>query len=87
MSLTKPDVESIIRANIWSAWAARRETPLDAGVNLMKLLPHGHENVSKVIEVSRAMQHELNYHGNLGESYRKVVEFDNKKRSCASSEE
>jgi len=79
MSLTKPNVEGIIRANIWSAWVARRESPLDAGINLMKLLPRGHENISKVSQVSREMQRELKDNGNLAESYKIVEEMDQNK--------
>ena len=79
MSLTKPNVEGIIRANIWSGWVARRESPLDAGINLMKLLPRGHENISKVSQVSREMQRELNDNGNHAESYKIVEEMDQNK--------
>lgn len=79
MSLTKPDVEGIIRANIWSAYAARREEPLDSGINLMKLLAPGHKNIALVMEVSGQMQRELKDNGNLAESYKIVEEMDQNK--------
>lgn len=92
MSLTKPDIEGIIRANIWSAWAARREEPLDSGLSLMKMLAPGHKNIAKVMEITHEMQRELKDNGNLAGSYERVEEMDQNRfgnsqiSSCALSE-
>ena len=79
MSITNPDVEGIIRANIWSAWAARREEPLDSGLNLMRMLAPGHKNIKLVMELTQEMQRELKDNGNLGESYKRIQEMDQNK--------